>query len=137
MAYCAREDLAPYVSEEILVQLTDDDNAGFVDEAIVTKAIADAEAEIDSYCCGLYAVPFDPVPAIIEKIAAEIALKNLFSRRQDVPENQAKQYDNNVRFLRDVAKGIISLGQQDTGETPAVKVSSTDPTFTKDTLAGY
>jgi len=112
MAYSAQADLEEQLSGTELIELTDDAGAGEVDTSALARAIADADAEIDSYCAARYTTPFSPVPVMIRKLSVDIALYNLFSRRSalKIPEERQKRYDNAVRFLRDVAKGLISLG---------------------------
>ncbi|NPU85551.1 MAG: DUF1320 domain-containing protein [Syntrophaceae bacterium] len=112
MAYCTQNDLIEQISEAELIQLTDDAGADTVDTSAVARAIADADAEIDGYCGARYTVPFSPAPVMIRKISVDLAIYNLFSRRSAVkiPEERQKRYDNAVRFLRDVSRGLISLG---------------------------
>jgi len=62
MAYSAKVDILEQLDEDILIQLTDDANAGVADDDAVTRAIADADSEIDSYCGTRYAIPFSTVP---------------------------------------------------------------------------
>ncbi len=119
MAYCTQEDISGQLDTTILTQLTDDSGAGQFDPDVVDAAIADADAEIDGYCGARYPVPFAPVPPMIAKLSTDIAVYNLFARRDNVPEARAKRYDNAIRFLTAVAAGKISLGAQDPDGTPA------------------
>ena len=110
MSYCAQSDLLEQIDEGVLIQLTDDHDAGSVDSGVVTRAVADADAEIDAYCGTRYEVPFDPVPALVRKLSVDIAIYNLYARRKGVPDDRQKRYDNAVRFLRDVSMGKATLG---------------------------
>jgi len=112
MAYSTQTDLEEQISQAELIELTDDAGSGSVDTSAVARAIADSDAEIDSYCGGRYTMPFSPVPVIIRKFSVDMAIYNLFSRRSvlKVPEDRQKRYDNAIRFFRDLAKGLISLG---------------------------
>lgn len=109
MAYSIKTNILKQVSEAVLIQLTDDANTGLVIDETVTQAIADADAEIDSYCGKRYTVPFVIVPEMILKISVDIAIYNLYARRKGAPEDRQKRYDNAVRFLRDVSKGVVAL----------------------------
>jgi phage gp36-like protein/phage gp37-like protein len=113
MAYRTQTDLEEQISQTELVELTDDAGSGAVDTSALNRAIADADAEIDSYCGGRYAMPFSPVPVIIRKFSVDMAIYNLFARRSvlKIPEDRQKRYDNAVRFFRDLAKGLISLAR--------------------------
>lgn len=83
-----------------------------IDTSVTDRAITDADAEIDSYCGVQYDVPFaDPAPAMIRKLSVDIAICNLYSRRGDViPEQRKERCKEAISWLRDVAKGIISIG---------------------------
>lgn len=109
MSYCVQADILEQISEDIVIQLTDDDGIGEIDTSVVTRAIADADAEIDGYC-GKYDLPFSPVPVMIRKISVDLAICNLYARRKGVPEDRQKRYDNGIRFLRDVSAGKVTLG---------------------------
>jgi len=110
MAYCTKTDILEQIEEDVLIQLTDDEDAGVVDEDKVTRAIVDADAEIDSYCGTKYDVPFSTVPVMIRKMSVDIAIYNLYARRRGAPEDRKERYDDAISFLKDVSKGIASLG---------------------------
>ena len=81
MAYCTLDDLKDKISEDILVELTDDDGAGIIDTSRTDRAMADAESEIDSYCAARYKIPLDPVPGIVRKYCVDIAVYNRVAQR--------------------------------------------------------
>jgi phage gp36-like protein len=74
MAYCTETDIKLQIDDDILVQLTDDDDAGVIDSDIIVRSIADADAEIDSYCGTKYDVPFSTVPIMIRKISVDLSI---------------------------------------------------------------
>lgn len=114
MAYSTLDDLKEALDETTLIQLTDDAGAASVDTSVTTRAIADADEEIDGYIGTRVALPLATVPGIIRKLSVDIALYNLFSRRHDsIPEIRKERYDNAVKFLTQVANGKISLGLND------------------------
>lgn len=117
MAYSTQTDLEEQIGPDELIQLTDDTGSGTVDTSVVDRAIADADAEIDSYCGSRYIMPFSPVPAMIRKLSVDLAIYNLSSRRAilKITDERQNRYDNAVRFLRDVSAGRVSLG----ADTPA------------------
>ncbi len=139
MSYSVKADILGLIPEETLIQLTDDNGAGIVDDAVVTRVIADADAEIDGYCGENYTLPFLPVPVIIRKISVDIAIYNLYARRQGAPEDRAKRYDNAVKLLRDIQAGKITLGSAAPTEVAqdTVETESNDRIFTKDTLENF
>ena len=141
MAYSTQTDLLEQIDEDILIQLTDDVDAGTIDADKVTRAIADADGEIDSYCGMKYPVPFTTVPPVIRKCSVDIGIYNLYSRRKGAPEDRKTRYDNAIRFLKDVAKGLASLGEDDPNATPggsqAPDIDQADRIFTRDKMKGF
>ncbi len=82
----------------------------YIDTSVTTRAIADADAEIDGYCKAVYDVPFSPVPVMVRKISVDIAIYNLYARRKGAPEDRRNRYKDAIKFLENVAKGIVDLG---------------------------
>lgn len=141
MAYCAKTDILDQLDEDILIGLTDDEDTGLVDDTKVTRAIADADSEIDSYCGVRYPVPFATVPGIIRKLSVEFSIYNLYARRKGVSDDRKERYDNGIRFLRDVSKGVVSLGADDPDAPPSDKdkpeFASSDRIFSRDKMDGF
>lgn len=139
MAYCTRADLLGLITEAALIGLTDDHGVGMVDDAVVSEAIADADAEIDGYCGGRYPLPFTVVPAIIRKCCIDIAIYNLYSRRQGAPLDRKERRDNAVTILKEIAKGTVTLGAGAPAETTDDDVQASSPprVFTRSTLENY
>lgn len=132
MAYCTVDDLKAAVPENVLVQLTDDEDTEEMGDSAVASAIAAADAEIDSYCGARYAVPFTTVPAVIKTCSVDMAIYHLYSRTQEtMPETRAARYKNAVRLLDAIAKGTVSLGTAAT-PTPSTDASSAECTKTSD-----
>ena len=142
MPYCAQTDLEEQLSPEELIELTDDAGAGAVDASIVSRAIADADAEIDSYCGSRYSLPFSPVPVMVRKLSVDVAIYNLYTRRAilKMPEERQKRYDNAIRFLRDISKGLISLGADAPAQantSDMASIAGNDRIFTRDKMEGF
>lgn len=140
MSYSATADILNQIPETTLIQLTDDNDQGVVDDGVVSRAIADADAEIDGYCGVDYTVPFDPVPSIIRAVSVDIAIYRLYARRKGAPEDRKTRYGAAVRFLRDVSAGRVSLGASapapvNTGNT--VSVDSNTRIFTRTKMQEY
>ena len=141
MAYSIQTDILEQLDEDILIQLTDDADAGEVDADVVTRAIADADSEIDSYCGKRYTIPFSAVPVRVRKLSVDIAIYNLYARRKGAPEDRKTRYDNAIRFLKDVAKGLATLGEDDPDGSPAESnapdIDQSDRIFTRDKMKGF
>jgi len=144
MAYCTFDDLKDQISEDELIQLTDDNGSGSVDMDKIDAAIAGADALIDGYCGKHYSVPFSPTPPIIHDFSVIIAVYRLFARRQGAPEDRRTRYKDAVDFLKGVAKGENTLGVQPVPDPPgeddytgASQFSTKDKMFDADTMSKY
>jgi phage gp36-like protein len=143
MAYCTLDDIKKLIPEEVIVQLTDDEDAGSVDQARVDEAIAQADAEVDSYCGGRYSVPFSAVPEVVKKLSVDIAVYNLYSRTvQEIPEVRRERYRNAIRQLEGISKGLVSLGIGPTPEPASKSGAETNKAtdtnvFSREKLEGF
>ena len=140
MAYATLADLKKLIPETAIIQLTDDENAGTVNQARVDEAIFQADAEIDSYCGARYTVPFVTVPGIVRKMSVDIAIYNLYSRKvEEIPETRAERYKNAIRQLEAIATGKITIGEPEAEvpETGGVGITSADRIFTRETLGNF
>lgn len=141
MSYCIQTDILNQLDSAVLLVLTDDANAGAIDADVVTRAIADADATINSYCQAGYTVPLSPVPEKIRQISVDIAIYNLYSRREDVvPDIRKDRNKEAIRFLEKVADGKIQLGAA--SPSPAntentVSVAYNDRLFTRNKMSEY
>ena len=153
MAYCTLTDIKAQLPEEIIIQLTDDENlepaaidASHTDHAAITtridEAIEAADAEIDGYCATRYAVPFADVPGVVNKLSVELAVYYLHCRR-DVPESVERRYEKAVARLKDIANGKFTLGV-DPAPTGSVAADASetnkpvnDRVFTRESLKGF
>lgn len=142
MPYCNLDDLKKQVSEQVLIGLTDDDGLQ-IKQDVIDSAIIDADAEINGYARAQYDVPFILVPEIIRKLSVDIALYNLFSRRgfnKDQEANIVDRYNGAIRFLRDLSKGLVSIGVTSGQPAPpppiGVEIKSDTRIFTRDRLKG-
>jgi phage gp36-like protein len=143
MPYSTLDDMKKLIPEDALIQLTDDEGLGTVNQTRVDEAIAQADAEIDSYCGGRYSVPFSTVPEIIKKLSVDIAIYNLYSRRVEViPELRAERYRNAIRQLEGISKGLISLGIDPAPSASQDRRAETNKAtdenvFSRDSLEGF
>ncbi|MFZ5774029.1 MAG: gp436 family protein [Thermodesulfobacteriota bacterium] len=141
MPYATLADILEQLPEIELIGLTDDAGAGTVDDAVVDRAIADADAFIDAHCQGRYPVPLSPAPSIIRSLSVDLAIYNLFSRRPvvEVPEARKDRRQTAIGFLVKVAEGKILLGAaspEPTTTGQAGLVSGNGRIFTRDSMGG-
>ena len=111
MPYCTLADILERIPEKGVIQLTDDDRIGVVDQVKVDAAIARADKEIDAWCGGRYTVPFAEPPAVIRELSADLAVYHLYSRKVDkIPETRIDGQKNALRLLEKIGDGKVSLG---------------------------
>mgnify|MGYP000002900306 CR=1 FL=1 len=118
--YCSIDDIRKNIPDISLIELTDDNGTGQIENTIVSEAIAYADSTIDGYLRGRYSLPLNPVPKIIQKISIDIAIYHIYSRRfeLEMPEGMQKRYENAVKLLEAIRKGTIELGiTTQTGQT--------------------
>lgn len=134
MAYCTQSDIEKQLPQAELVQLTDDDADGSPDTGVVDEAIAEADAEIDSYLARRYEVPLDPVPVLVKKLSVDLAIWNLYSRRSVDEPIRKERYQAAVKLLQAIADGRATLGvdPEPAGGGQSIQTSRTkdDRTFT-------
>ena len=141
MAYAVKADLQKRMPDTTLVQLTDFDNAGSMNDARITEALDAASAMVDSYAGGRYTLPLTASKQVMDLTLA-IAVYKLHTLRPPAPEQVRQDYDDAVRLLRDVAAGKATLDQPSLTQTSEMDVKTkdhaTDPdVFDKDELDGY
>ncbi|CAH8721340.1 DUF1320 domain-containing protein [Paenibacillus melissococcoides] len=80
------------------------------------------------YLVKRYSVPLSRVPKVINKYAKDIAVYNLFSRigidEGEKEKNYLNRYNAAIRFLENVAKGIIDIGVSDGSSKAATAFSA-------------
>jgi phage gp36-like protein len=147
--YCTIEDLKAQVSEQVLISLTDDEGSAPVsleeaDPKIIKRlndAIQMAEHEINGYCLTKYPVPFNPIPGLIGKLAVDISLYNLFSRRgynEDSPDKSiVDRYKTAVKTLESISKGLVSLGMNAPDPVTEVIVHSSHKIFGRNKMRDF
>lgn len=113
--YAGKEDLITRFGEREIAAISSNDGET-IDETIVATALSDAEDLINSYVAVKYALPLTTVPAALKRISCDFA--RYFMYKEVIPEELEKKYEQNLAFLKDIARGVVSLGDFSTGETP-------------------
>ncbi|MDA8170314.1 MAG: DUF1320 domain-containing protein [Nitrospiraceae bacterium] len=119
--YCQITDIQNVLREDALIELTDDENLGQINEGRVNECIARADATINAACSSKYIVPFAaPVPDLVRMLSEDLAIYYLYSRRGEaIPESVGEKFKAAKSDLLNIAKGIINLGVADAA-APAV-----------------
>ncbi len=141
MGYCTLDDLKDQIPETNIIQLTDDEGLGVVNQSRVDKAITTADSVIDGYLRGRYTLPLSTVPELVKTIAIDITVYKLYERRLELemPEAMSNRYKNAIKLLDQIQKGLVKLGIEspDTGPGQGhYKTNKTteDRTFSKSVL---
>lgn len=139
MSYATAADLSQRFGEAELAQLADPLHTGEPDAAVLALALADADAEINGYLAARYALPLPVVPAVLVRVACDIARYRLWADRAS--EEVRRRYDDATRVLVNISKGVVALGlaQADTAPTPSLASFAAGPVrvWGRDNSAGY
>ena len=108
--YCTLLDLKNYISQDILLQVTDDSDTDQIDQEKVDFCIKQASDLIDGYMRGRYPTPLVTVPDMITDVAVKLTMYFLYKRSLMVtlPDPIKNDYDFAVMILRDIQKGRVS-----------------------------
>lgn len=144
MPYCTISDLISQIPESNIIQLTDDEGLGVVNQARVDKAITTADSVVDGYLRGRYSLPLSTVPELIKTIAIDITVYKLYERRLELemPETMMSRYKNALKMLEQIQKGLIKLGiesaEAGTGQGHyKTNKTEADRTFSKSVLKKF
>lgn len=149
--YSTIEEVREGIKDEVLSDLIGNEYIEDPDEReekiklIISEAIEDADGEIDGYLNRRYSVPFAKVPKVINKFSKDIAQYNIFSR-MGIDENTRektylKRYESAIRFLENVAKGLIEIPLASDPEQPSrqnsdYRINSANRVFSRNSLRG-
>jgi phage gp36-like protein len=144
MSYATADDLIARYPNRDLVQLTNEDPAATaVNTSALQQALNDAAAEIDGYLEGRFALPLAQPPAVLNRLACDIAMYRLQSLRplHDLADAR-KRYEDAIGFLLEAAKGTVTLGLSSTNQEPpsapgASTVQGPQRVFDRDKLKGF
>ncbi|MDX8385358.1 MAG: DUF1320 domain-containing protein [Gallionella sp.] len=142
MTYATQNDMVARFGEREVIALTDREDLGIIDAAVLQSALADADAEIDPYLlAALYTLPLTKVPSILSGFACDITRYRLCGAGVTETDEVRHRYKDAVQFLEKVSSAKISLGLDAASAAPAqsapVQVSAPERVFTRETLKGY
>ncbi|OGP61826.1 MAG: hypothetical protein A2V67_04870 [Deltaproteobacteria bacterium RBG_13_61_14] len=123
-SYIDKSDLDLALSRAELTGLTDDEGAGIPNDEVIARAIADAEALVESYAGKRYAVPLSSATAMVKRLCVVIARFNLCDRRRNMPESVRETYQDAIKLLQDVSTGKAKLDGLSEAESASGKVTS-------------
>lgn len=108
MAYATQQEMSDRVGADDLALVADREGDGALDTEAITGALDDATAEIDSYLAARYGLPLAEVPATVKRVCIDMAMYHLSGNK--TTEEVEKRYQRAVAWLRDVSKGLATLG---------------------------
>ena len=109
---------------------------------LIDLAIEDAAGEINGYLNKRYPTPLPSPPKVINKLAKDISIYNLHSRIGIDADSEQNiiitRYKNTVKYLENVAKGLIDIGVQEIGSKARTgfQINSNDRIFSRDSMKG-
>ncbi len=124
MAYASLTDILDRIGETTLVELTDDNGQGVADETIVGRTISDADRLIDGYLSVRFRLPLNPVPDLVRAISADLAVYELYSRRDRMVELRSARRDRAIELLEKLAAGTIRFDGDEPASRETVKTST-------------
>lgn len=139
MAYTTKAEMTGRFGESEIIELTDRNDAGVVDVAVLNKSLADADALINSYLGGRYTLPLLTTPDLLKALASDIARFKLWDDK--APEEVRQRYDDALAQLKLIAQGVIVLPPDAQGTKPSTSVGieffSQERVFSADTLKDF
>jgi len=116
MPYCTLADLKSELNEQELVELTDDESSGVVNESHINAAIAKADAKIDFFCGQQVDVPFSSAPPIVKEWSKTLSIYYLFLRKKVIPEDVKTAAKEIFDLLAEIADGEASIPGVSSGD---------------------
>ena len=110
MTYIPRQDLVERIGEEELVLLSDRNNDGEADEAVIDRALADATDELNMHLACRYRLPLVEVPDTLKRLAVNLCLYWLCDSARSMSELVKERYESGIKTLRALGNGTLRLG---------------------------
>lgn len=110
MSYAIQTDIENRYGTDALLVVADRDDDQVVDADVVTEALEDASAEIDSYVGVKYPLPLATVPRVLSQLCVDIAFYKLSADADMATEERRQRYDDAIGLLKRFAKGEVTLG---------------------------
>lgn len=141
MAYCTLTQLQDRYGLPFLIELSfrGDTAPTEPDAALFTRALADADALIDGYLLGRYALPLSSLPSLLVDLSQRIAIYN--AHANVAGDKIRNDYDDALKTLSAIARGDVRLNiagvEPTSSETGGVLATENDKPLTVDAMKGY
>ncbi|WP_241951930.1 gp436 family protein [Pasteurella multocida] len=136
--YATINDFISRVGEFQVMELTDRENIGEVNQAVLTIALSDSSSQIDGYLVGRYKLPLKTIPQNLTRICCDLTRYRLASMSEvSITEEIIERYKLSLRELEGIASGKVSLGiaedeQASTGENTVIFTNVANRVFSRD-----
>ncbi|MEW9901020.1 phage protein Gp36 family protein [Chitinivorax sp. PXF-14] len=141
MNYANQADMLAAFGVRELTMLTDRALSGSLDTAVLATALDEANAEVDAFLQGRYALPLASVPRLLTRICCDIARYRLCGGDAQETEPVRNRYRDAHRILEKIKDGELTLGldasQQEVGTRSTIRIQDGRRTFGRDALADY
>ncbi len=107
MSYASQSDMVERFGESEVAQRTNRVDGLTIDVAVLARALADADAQIDSYMATRYTLPLATTPPVLNRLACDMARYSLYD--DGVPETVRQRYEDAVSLLKKFASGEVRL----------------------------
>lgn len=140
MGYATKQDMIDRYGEAPLAELTErtPPYSGAVVDAVLNRALSDADALIDSFIGARYGLPLSAVPPVLVPAACALAWNALHRDRR--PDEVRTAFEDAMALLRALSDGRASLdaGGSPPASAPAdARVEGPERVFNRDSMAGY
>lgn len=147
--YLTESYLLTVFPEQDLIDLTDSEGVGEINQAVLASAIAAAEGEFHGYVGRRYQTPLSidddaEMAETVRGVLVSLLTYKLWQppRKPQVPQSVRDAYRDAVDWLKGVAKGEISLGAASgpaasSGAPNQVDSDGEEPRMTHDSLTGF
>lgn len=138
MLYCSKQGLIDRFGEDELIQLTDRDSLGVINDDVLNRAIEDASTEMDAYL-SRFNFTADTLPKSLKPLACDIARYRLYDEAPS--EHITNRYNNAIKFLKSVNKGEITIGtntqDSEVATTDLAQMQSAGTVFNRDNSSSF
>lgn len=140
-AYITQQELQDRIGEDELINLSDRNNEGAADPAVIDRAIADATDEINMHLSSRYQMPLPAVPETIKRLAVNLTVYWLCESEAAMSDLIKERYSNAVKTLKSLASGTMRLGLPEAttpneNSTGNVHLVSSERIMTRNRLKG-
>lgn len=148
MAYITLQDLLDELGTDTLIQLTDNEGTGEINESRVNKAVEYAQGVFDAYARARYSIPVPATP-MVKSLNLDMAIMHLYKSRATVTKDSVYEVRKNandeaIKLLTAINQGKAALdvpAVEETKESPAtgdrILTNASKSKFTDSKLSGY